>query len=730
MQAASAVPAKRRARKRRARTPTVLQMTGVECGVASLAMVLAHYGAWIAIDTLRVDAGVTRDGSKASNLLKAARAHGLSAKGFKKEPQDLLSLPVPSIIHWNFNHYVVFEGIRGGYAYVNDPASGPRRLPLEEFGLYYTGVVLAFEPTDAFRRHGRRTGLAALLAARLSSCKGALAFVLTASLALVIPGIAIAGFSKIFVDEILIDGKDDWLIPLVIGMAVAALFRGALTWLQQAFLLRMETRLALTMASRFLWRLIHLPTAFFSQRHAGDLADRMAGNDRIATLLSGELATSAMNLAMVLFYGFAIALFDPGMAGLGLILAALNLVVLKAVNRRREDLSRAMLADGGKLAAATVGAIRSSETLKASGTEDDAFRNWAGYQAKMLDAQRRMAPANALLAGFPVLTGGLITAVTLGVGGVRVMDGALSIGSIVAIQSLMLSFTQPIGALVNLGGQLQRVRGDIARLDDIEASPLPDTEADAATRAAWEGAPALTGALQLENIRFGFSPVDAPLIDGVSLRVTPGARVALVGGSGSGKSTLGRIAAGLLPPWAGDVSIDGYALGRIPKHVLAMSVAHVDQDIVLFEGTLRENLTLWDDTLDDATLSRALADAQIIDEVMARPGQLDCRVDEGGFNFSGGQRQRLELARALVNNPRLLILDEATSALDAVTEMAVDDALRRRGCTCLIIAHRLSTIRDSDEIIVLDRGRIAERGSHDDLLAADGAYAALIAEAG
>lgn len=716
-------------RGRRVRTPTVLQMTGVECGVASLAMILAHYGAWVSIDTLRVQAGVTRNGSKASNLLKAARAHGLSAKGFKKEPDGLMSLPVPSIIHWNFNHYVVFEGVRGGWAYINDPASGPRRLKLRELGEHYTGVVLAFEPTVDFRRQGRRTGLASLLAARLSSCKGALAFVLLASLALVVPGIAIAGFAKIFVDDILIAGNDDWLVPLILGMALAAVFRGALTALQQAFLLRMEAMLALTMASRFLWRLIHLPAAFFTQRHAGDLADRIAANDRIATLLSGELATSVMNMTMVLFYGLAIALFDPMMAGLGVALAALNLIVLKAVNRHREDLSRALLADGGKLAAATVGAIRSAETLKASGSENEAFRNWAGYQAKMLDAQRRMAPANALLAGFPILTAGLITAATLGFGGLRVIDGTLSIGAIVAIQSLMLSFTQPIAALVNLGGQLQRVRGDIERLDDIEASPAPDLNADDRSRAAWGGPATLTGALHLEDIRFGFSPLDPPLLEEISLSIQPGARVALVGGSGSGKSTLGRIAAGQMPPWSGSVRVDGRPIGLIPRHVLAASVAYVDQDIFLFEGTVRENLTLWDDTVDDVTLSRALEDAQIRAEIMARPGQLDCHVEEGGTNFSGGQRQRLELARALVMRPRLLILDEAMSALDPLTEKAVDDALRRRGCACLIIAHRLSTIRDADEIIVLSHGRIVERGDHDTLLASGGAYAALIAEA-
>jgi len=718
-------PAQKKAFKGRARTPTVLQMTGVECGVACLSMILGYYGSHISIDALRVAAGVTRDGSKASNLLKAARHFGLSAKGFRKEPDGLCDLPVPSIIHWNFNHYVVFEGIKRGFAYINDPASGPRRLPIEEFSDYYTGVVLAFERAAAFQPQGHRTGLFEMLSRRLSSSYAAFCFVMIASLALVIPGIAIAGFSKIFVDNILVDQRESWLIPLILGIVTAALLRGALTYLQQFYLLRLEAKLALAMASRFLWRLIQLPASFFAQRHAGDLADRMAANDRIASLLSGQLATNVMNLATVIFYGVAIALFDWTMSLVGFALAAINLIALKAVSRKREDLNRALLADGGKLAAATVGSIRSIEMLKASGTENNAFRTWAGYQAKMLEAQRRLGLSNILLAAAPVLTGAITTAAILGIGGMRAMDSALSIGSIVAIQSLMFSFTTPISALVDLGGQLQRVRGDVARLDDIDASPLPPAPPRAD---GWTGPTVLNGELVLTDIRFGYSPLEPPLLDGVSLSIPAGSRLALVGGSGSGKSTIGRIAAGLLEPWNGGVAVGGYPLQSVPREILAGSIAYVDQDIFLFEGSVRDNLTLWNTEIPSQDLTRALRDAAISDEIMSRAGQLDAHVDEGGTNFSGGQRQRLEIARALSQSPRLLILDEATAALDAITEKTIDDNLRRRGCTCLIIAHRLSTIRDCDEIIVLAHGRIVERGTHDALMAKAGAYAALIAD--
>ena len=712
-------------KNRRVRTPTILQMTGVECGVASLAMVLAHYGAWVSIEELRTNASVTRDGSKASNLLKAARKYNLSAKGFKKEPAALNTLPLPSIIHWNFNHYVVFEGIRGGYAYINDPASGPRKIPVEEFSEYYTGVVLVFEPAEDFTKQGAAPGLLGSFSKRLSGSWAALCFVLLISLALVIPGITIAGFSKIFVDSILIDEKSDWLVPLILGICIAALFRGGLTWLQQSYLLRMETKLALSMASRFLWHLIRLPADFFNQRHAGDLADRMAANDRIAMLLSGQLATNSLNLAMVIFYGLAIALFDGLLALIAFGMAAMNLIALKIVNRKREDLNRSLLADYGKLAAATVGSLRAAETLKASGTENDAFRNWAGYQAKMLLSQRDMGGPNALLTAFPMLMTSLTTAAILGVGGYRVMEGSLSVGSIVAIQSLMASFTGPIKALVDLGGQLQKVKGDIARLDDVETHSVY-TGRGPSDEGEWEGPAQLAGQITLDNVSFGYSPIDPPLLTGVSLELRPGARVALVGGSGCGKSTLGRLAAGILSPREGEIRIDGYPIETIPPHVFAATVSYVDQDIFLFEGTVRDNLSLWNSSTPTRSLTQALKDAAIHEEVMERPGQYEGMLEEGGMNYSGGQRQRLEIARALASDPRILILDEATSALDSVTEKLVDDNLRRRGCTCLIIAHRMSTIRDCDEIIVLDRGQIVERGTHDDLLAANGAYTRLI----
>ncbi len=711
------------------RTPTILQMEAVECGAASLAMVMASHGLWVPMEELRIACGVTRDGSKASNVLKAARSYGFSAKGFKKEPEDLTSLPTPSIIHWNFNHYVVFEGFKGGKAYLNDPGSGPRVVSLEELDQCYTGVVLAFEPSSALQRRGRAPSILASMRNRLENSRAALFYVLAVSLLLVVPGIAIAGFSRIFVDEILVAEKEDWLVPLVLGVLTAALLRGGMTWLQQKYLLRMETRLSLTMASTFLWHMIRLPMSFFQQRHVGDLSDRMAANDRVARLLSGDLATNSLNLSSVVFYGAAIAVFDGMLAVIAFGLALMNVFALRAVNRSREDNSRALLADGGKLAATTVAAIRSIETLKSSGMEDDTFAKWAGYQAKMLEQQRNLGFSTAVLTAFPSLMSSLTAAAILGVGGFRVMEGVLSVGAIVAIQSLMSNLTAPIAGLVDLGGKLQRIKGDLTRLDDIRSAQPDDTRIDGAEE-TWAGPPVLSGRIEARNLCFGFSPLDPPLIDGISISVETGSRVAIVGASGSGKSTLGRLIAGVLKPWNGDVLIDDHPLGKVPRQVFADTVAYVDQDIFLFSGTIHENLTLWDNQIPDHVLTQALKDAGIHDDVMARPGRTESLVEEGGINFSGGQRQRLELARALVGQPRVLVLDEATAALDPVTEKNIDDNLRRRGCTCIIIAHRLSTIRDCDEIIVLRKGKIAERGTHEHLMAHGQEYPRLIGTEG
>jgi len=699
-------------------------MEAVECGAAALAIVLAYYGTWISLEQLRVASGVSRNGSNAGNVVKAARRFGLVARGFRKEPSTLHELPMPCIIHWNFNHFVVLEGIRGETAFINDPAVGRRQIDMAEFDQAFTGVVLAMEPGAEFKRVGRRPHALPILLKQLRGSKPAVTLLVLASLALVVPGIVIPTFSKIFVDDILVQNTSGWLKPVLIGMGITAVLRSVITALQQSLLLRIQTKLSVIMSSRFVWRVLALPMEFFAQRHAGDIANRIASNEQIARLLSGGLATNALNLASIVFFAAAMAVYDLVLATICVALSLLNVLTLRLVARRREDLGRSLSLERGKLMGSTVSAVRTIETLKASGLEDDAFSQWVGIQAKVLNTEQALGFSSTFVEVFPTLFSGIILAVILGIGGLRVIEGALTLGGLIAFQSLMASFSAPIAALVNLAGNFQTIKGGVERLEDVYNYPLETTRQTAASRSTMPAK--LAGKVELHDIKFGYSALEPPLVDEISIFIEPGARVALVGASGSGKSTLGRLICGMYRAWAGRVCIDGRELVEIPPEVFASSVAYVDQDIFLFEGTIRDNLTLWDTTITEAEITRALKDACIHEDIAMRSGNYDCYVSEGGTNFSGGQRQRIEIARALVSNPSVLVLDEATAALDPITEKEIDDNLRRRGCTCIIIAHRLSTIRDCDEIILLDQGRIAERGTHEQMMLLQGAYARLM----
>ena len=710
---------------RRVRTPTVLQMEAAECGAAALATVLGYYGRYVPLEELRVTCGISRDGSKASNIVKAARQYGLQARGLRQEPAALRQLPLPFIIFWNFNHFVVVEGFGKERVYLNDPASGPRVVSAAEFDRSFTGVVLTFEPGPAFAPGGESPSTVRGLQRRLVGSTSALVYVALTGLALVVSGLLIPTFGRIFVDYYLVQGLQHWVAPLLLGLALTALLRAVLTWLQTRYLLRMETKLALTMSSRFLWYILRLPVSFFSQRYGGEVGARVALNDRVAQLLSGELASAVVNAVLVVFYVLLMFQYDVGLTLLSLFIAIVNLVGLRYISRKRADAHQQLLNEGGKLMGAALSGLQAIETLKATGRESDFFARWAGHHAGFVNVEQRLGRLSQVLAVLPPFLGSLNTLAILLIGGLRIMGGRLSMGELVAFQTLVASFMTPINQLVTLGSSVQEVQGNLKRLDDVLShAPDPQIEplsAPAATRSK------LSGAMELRNLTFGFSPLEAPLIENFNLTLTPGARVALVGKSGSGKSTIAKLVTGIYQPWSGKILFDGHPRSELPRDVVNTSLAMVDQDIFLFEGSIRDNLSLWDHTVADLAIVKAARDALIHGEISAKPGGYDYRVQEGGRNLSGGERQRLELARALVNDPAILVLDEATSALDARTEQLVDDHLRRRGCTCLIVAHRLSTIRDCDEIIVLDRGRVVQRGTHETLIRErEGLYAQLI----
>ncbi len=707
--------------------PTVLQMETTECSAACLGMILAYYGCWVPLETLRVRCGVSRDGGNAANMLRAAREFGLAAKGFRSEREQLFDIPFPMVVFWEFNHFVVLEGIKGNKVYINDPGEGPRRLSLEEFDDGYTGMCFIFEPEPVFRRRGAEPSVLSGLATRFGRVHNSLIFAALATLALVVPGIAVPTMIKVFIDDVLIRQNGYWLTPLLVGLLLAAIAQGTLTWLQRALLARMETKLSFVTTTRFFWHVVTLPMLFFSQRYAGDIASRVQSNFTVAQLLAGELAINLINiLAMVFYFGVMLS-YDIPLTIIAFAMVVINLVALKFAARARENANRRLLKENGRVAGASINGIRIIETLKANGAENDFFARWSGMHANALIAQQHLSLVTAFANVVPPLLTSLSIIAILGIGGLRIIDGALTIGALVAFQFLMFSFSEPVQGLVRFGEDIQLIKGDLTRLDDV-LNYAPDERTVRGVREIEQvvAAPVPQGVIDLENVTVGYNSKDPPLIEDFTLSLQPGRRVALVGGSGSGKSTIAKLACGLLTPWSGSVRIDGQELDQIPPSRLAEIVAYVDQEVVLFEASVRENISLWDPTIDERDVVQALRDAAIHDHIASLPLKYDSPVEEAGRNFSGGQCQRLEIARALVRNPAVLILDEATAALDPLTELEIDDALRRRGCTCLIVAHRLSTVRDADEIVVLDRGSIVQRGTHDQLIVQDGLYRTLV----
>ncbi|MEH6375502.1 NHLP family bacteriocin export ABC transporter peptidase/permease/ATPase subunit [Streptomyces sp. KLMMK] len=704
-------------------------MEAVECGAAALAMVLGHYGRFVPLEELRIACGVSRDGSRASNLLKAARSHGLKAKGMQMDVGALAGVRAPAVLFWEFNHYVVYDGTGRRFGrrgvYVNDPAKGRRFVPMEEFDDAFTGVVLTFEPGDDFRRTGRRPGVAGALPARLRGTSGTLLAAVISSLLLVVVGAAVPALSRTYIDTFLIGGRTSLLGVLFASMAGALVLTATLTALQQANLLRGRIISSTLGSARFLRHLLRLPVTFYSQRNPADLVQRLQSNDAVAETLARDLAAAGVDAVVVLLYAVLLWTYDPQLTVVGVLIALLNVVAMRIVVRVRATGTQKLRAESARLTNTSYSGLTLIETMKATGGENGFFRRWAGRHAVTLDVQQRLGVPSAWLAVVAPALAALNSALILMIGGVRAVEGHLSVGLLVAFQALVTGFTAPITRLNGVAGRIQDFAADVARLKDVENFPADPVYS---RREAPAGTRRLKGHVELEGVTFGYSPLDAPLLKDFSLSVGPGQQIALVGGSGSGKSTVSRLISGLYAPWEGAIRIDGMRLEDIPRGALAASVSFVDQDVFLFEGTVRDNVALWDPSIPDEAVVAALEDAAVHDVVARRPGGIHSRVEQDGRNFSGGQRQRLEIARALVRRPSVMVLDEVTSALDAVTEQTVMDNLRRRGCACVVIAHRLSTVRDSDEIVVLDRGTVVQRGRHEYLAAVQGAYAELVKE--
>ena len=712
--------------KGRAKVPVVMQMEALECGAACLAMVMAYYGKWVPLEQVRRDCGVSRDGSNAKNVLMAARNYGFDAQGYRCEVDALKTeMPKPCIIHWNFNHFVVLDGFKGNYAFINDPARGEVRVSPEEFDRSFTGICLQITPGENFVPGGKPKSTLEFARKRLQGTGAAVLFVLLTSVISSLFGIINPVFSLFFMDRLLTGENRELLIPFITIMAVVAAAQVVISWVHSVYSLKINGKMAIVGNSTFMWKILRMPMEFFSQRMAGDILLRQGTNASIAAVLVNTFTPLLLNAGMMVFYLVVMLRYSAILTAVGLVTIVLNLLVSRLISAKRVNIMRVQMRDSGKLASATVSGIQMVETIKSSGAENGYFQKWAGYQASVNTQKVKYTKLNQFLGGIPELLSDIATAVVMILGVWLCMQGKFSLGSIMTFQGFLSSFMAPATTLISAGQTLQEMRTDIERVEDVMQYPddvyfsdvLATEDADYSK---------LSGAVELRNVTFGYSRLGEPLIRDFSMKMKPGARVAFVGSSGCGKSTLAKLISGLYQPWSGEILFDGKTISEIDRSTFTGSLAVVDQEIVLFEDTIANNIKMWDDTIEDFEMILAARDAQIYDDIMERDGGFYGKLTEGGKDLSGGQRQRLEIARVLAQDPSIIIMDEATSALDAKTEYELVKAVKDRGITCIVIAHRLSTIRDCDEIIVLDKGVVVERGTHDELYAKGGYYTELI----
>lgn len=708
-----------------AKVPVVMQMEATECGAACLAMVLAHYGKWLPLEQVRLACGVGRDGSNAGNLLKAARGYGLKAQGYRCSLSGVREMVFPLIIHWNFNHFVVLCGFRKRTAVICDPGRGRVEVPLQEFDEAFTGVAMAFEKTQSFTPAGRPRSVLAFARSRLCGALAPMICVAAISLLVSLSGLVSPLFSRVFLDEILSGKNPGWLPPFLTALGGLLVFQTIAVILQSIYLLKLRGKLAVSANARFMWHVLRLPVEFFSQRYAGDIAQRQQSNELIAETLISQLGPLALNLGVMAFYFCMMIRYSPLLTAIGLASAVCNLFITQYTSHRRTNLFRLRMRDAGKLASATVSGIEMIETIKASGAENGFFQRWSGLNASVNGADVDTAQLESASGAFLQALSGLAGITVLLLGVALILYGRFTAGMLLAFQSFLTSFMAPAASLLSLGQQMQEMRVSMERVEDVE-SYSPDVEAPAEQPQAPEGLEKLLGGLELNSVTFGYSRLAPPLIENLSLNLRPGGSVAFVGASGCGKSTLAKLISGLYQPWSGEIRYDGRLRHEIPRPVFTGSLAVVDQDITLFEDSIADNIRMWDRSIEDFEIILAARDAQIHEDIVARESGYNAVLCENGKNFSGGQCQRLEIARVLAQDPTIVILDEATSALDAKTEYEVIRSIRERGITCILVAHRLSTIRGCDEIIVLEDGRVVERGTHDELYAKNGAYTRLI----
>ena len=711
------------------RTPSIFQMEMTECGAASLCMILAYYGRYVPLEEMRVEAGVSRDGCNMRGIKRAAEKYGMEVHAYRKEPGALCKMPMPCIIHWNFNHFVVLEGFKGKHAFLNDPALGRRKIPMSELNECFTGIVMTLKKTERFQKARKKGTTLSFVHQRLRGEYAVIFKLIYVGLLLVFPGLVLPVLSQVFIDDILGNGYD-WLTKLLVFMGCCILMKEGLSYYRAVLLQKLKTRMTLMSSQRFMLHTLHLPISFFDQRYTGDIANRMANNQELNDFLAGDLAQTVLNMITACFYLVVLILYSPFMTAMGMIKVGVCLAAVAMSSRSLKDSTVKLQMAGGKLSGAISAGLSITDSIKASGVEAAYSNRILGHQAKHAGLLQELTRRQEMLAMVPDAAGKIVDVLLLLLGGMMVIHGQMTMGMLFAFNSLYDSFCEPVDALVSFFLSTQQMRSNIARVEDIECYPQDEQYDTAKAKEQVDVKGKLQGHIELREIAFGYNPTVAPIIQDFSIALQCGESVAFVGASGCGKSTISKVISGLYHPWAGELLFDGIPQQKIPGNVLNTSIATVSQDICLFSGTVRENLIMWDRSILEEDMVQAAKDACIHDFIVQQPGGYDFLLDENARNLSGGQRQRLEIARALALNPSILVMDEATSALDPIVEKKIMDAIRRRGCTCVIVAHRLSAIRDCNQIVVMKDGKIVERGNHKSLMKADGYYASLMLEEG
>ena len=712
---------------KKAKVPIILQLEEMEGGAACLTMILAYYKKWIRLDRVREACGISRDGIQPETLAAVAKEYGLACR------QEEISLPelskrkdVPAILLWETDQYVVLRGIGKKGIYINHPTKGELCISVAQFEKCYEGICLFMSPGENFVCEGKKVGIHDYIIGFIRDNTRTVVLLMLTGVIATIGGVVAPAFYRVFTDDIMTKGWDSWYPEILFVFILVILYELIAGMINQLILIRSRGKVSAVSNARYMRHIFRLPMGFFQRRKAGDLSGRQEANDLISETFINQLAPQLMNLALVILYILIMIDYSVTLTIVGVVAIVVNLLLMRKIGSIRRRINGVQYRCKANLNSITVSGVDMIETIKATGSENAFLERWGGYHASMINAQVRSVKATRFLANVPALITALSQDIVMFVGFLLIIRGYFTAGMLLTFFQFMKSVNNPVSQLVEAGENLEAMGAAIDRVNDVIEYPEEKTTEAKDSEIDFSTVEKLSGSVELKNISFGYARFGDPLIEDFSLTLTPGKRIALVGGSGSGKSTIAKMIVGLQKPWSGEILYDGQRLDEIPKALFKSSVAMVDQDVVLFHDTIENNVKMWDTTIDNNAMLRSARDAGILEEIRTRRGGFQMMVEPGGRNLSGGERQRIEIARVLATDPSILILDEATSALDAKTEYEISELINQRKITCIIVAHRLSTIRDCDEIIVMDRGRVVQRGTHDELMANEGLYKKLI----